>query len=148
MKATERSDSQIRDAYTQASSTYDEKRFVPRVEDYVVSALVELTGAKEGTHVLDVAAGTGRTAIPLAKTGATVVALDITPAMIERMRCKADGLGLKNLEIERANARQMPFRAGTRQRGRIFQGQSEKGVRRSKISSQRSGDCGNGNGSR
>lgn len=73
------------------------------------SALLKLLDVQAGIRVLDVAAGTGRTAIPLAKTGAMVAALDLTPAMIGRMRCKVLTHNLKNLHLQQANARFLPF---------------------------------------
>jgi ubiquinone/menaquinone biosynthesis C-methylase UbiE len=101
---------QLQDAYTRIAPSYDKTRFVSLVEEFTTTALLNLIDVREGVNVLDVAAGTGRTAIPLAKTGATVVALDLTPAMLVHLRSKGDRLGLKNLYIQRANAREMPFR--------------------------------------
>jgi len=96
-------------AYTRVSSSYDETRFVTDVEDFMLSALLKLLNVRPEMRLLDVAAGTGRTAIPLARTGATVMALDLTPAMMERMRSKAQASGLANLHLQQANAQLLPF---------------------------------------
>jgi SAM-dependent methyltransferase len=45
-----------------------------------------------GGPVLDLACGTGRVAIPIARAGVTVTGLDIVPAMVERAASKAVGL--------------------------------------------------------
>ena len=51
-----------------------------------------------GTRVLDVAAGSGALAIPAARTGADVVAVDIAPTMIERLTARARAEGLDHIE--------------------------------------------------
>lgn len=51
-----------------------------------------------GTRFLDVAAGSGALAIPAARRGAEVLATDISPAMIERVRARARDEGLANLD--------------------------------------------------
>lgn len=102
-------DQELARAYTDASLSYDETRFHPVLEEFMISALLKLLGVREGMHILDVAAGTGRTAIPFAQTGATVIAIDLTPAMIARMRAKATLLDSGNLHTQQANARHLPF---------------------------------------
>ena len=52
----------------------------------------DLTGAAAGSHVLDVATGTGDLAIELAGRGAEVTAMDFSPAMLEIAREKAPGI--------------------------------------------------------
>ena len=56
--------------------------------------LVDRLGIREGTRVLDVAAGSGALAIPAARAGAEVTAVDIAPTMVERLRARADAEGL------------------------------------------------------
>jgi len=48
--------------------------------------------AEAGSPVLEVACGTGRVAIPIAKLGFAVTGLDIVPGMLARARCKSAGL--------------------------------------------------------
>lgn len=108
-KTLSKDDRELMQGYTYVSGFYDKTRFVPAVERFMVSALLDLLNVLPGMRVLDVAAGTGRTAIPLAKTGALVAAVDITPAMLAQMRLKANAMRLDNLQIQQANARFLPF---------------------------------------
>jgi ubiquinone/menaquinone biosynthesis C-methylase UbiE len=55
-------------------------------------------GLSPGMRFLDVAAGTGTLSIPAARLGAEVVAVDISPAMIERLNARARAEGLANLQ--------------------------------------------------
>ena len=70
--------------------------------------LVDACGIGEGMRVLDVAAGTGNASIPAAQRGATVVASDLTPELLEagRQRAEADGV---ELEWAEADAENLPF---------------------------------------
>jgi len=51
-----------------------------------------------GDRFLDVAAGSGGLALPAVRTGAEVVAVDYSPAMIERLEDRARSEGLTNLK--------------------------------------------------
>src|SRR5918994_7184838 len=66
----------------------------PTVVDEVVhalgSTLVEAIDVRPGQRVLDVAAGTGTSAIPSARRGAEVIATDLTPELIAVGRDRAD----------------------------------------------------------
>jgi len=53
---------------------------------------------RAGTRLLDVACGSGALAIPAARRGADVVAVDIAPAMIERLAARARAEGLSNVD--------------------------------------------------
>src|SRR5262245_56149234 len=70
--------------------------------------LVEAIGVDPGDRVLDVATGTGNAAIPAAKTGASVVATDLVPELLEHGRALAAELGVE-LEWREANAHALPF---------------------------------------
>jgi ubiquinone/menaquinone biosynthesis C-methylase UbiE len=72
------------------------------------SILVDTVGVKPGQRVLDVAAGTGTSAIPSARLGADVVATDLTPELVDigRARARAEGV---ELTWQTADAEALPF---------------------------------------
>jgi ubiquinone/menaquinone biosynthesis C-methylase UbiE len=73
--------------------------------------LVEACGIGPGQRVLDVAAGTGNTAIRAAQAGADVVASDLTPENFESGRAEAAEHGVE-LEWVEADAEALPFDDG------------------------------------
>lgn len=70
--------------------------------------LVEACDIRPGQRVLDVAAGTGNTAIPAALAGADVVASDLTPELFAAGRAEAAASGAQ-LEWREADAEALPF---------------------------------------
>jgi ubiquinone/menaquinone biosynthesis C-methylase UbiE len=84
----------------------------PRLAAELVSplgpVLVQATEIGSGDRVLDVAAGTGNAAIPAAQTGASVVASDLCPELLEHGRRLAADRGVE-LEWREANAHELPF---------------------------------------
>jgi SAM-dependent methyltransferase len=84
----------------------------PAVATDLVSSLGPiLVGAcqvRSGDRVLDVAAGSGNAAIPAAEAGASVVASDLTPELLETGRREAERRGT-TLEWREADAEDLPF---------------------------------------
>jgi ubiquinone/menaquinone biosynthesis C-methylase UbiE len=74
------------------------------------AGLVQAVGTQAGDRVLDVAAGTGGTAVAAAQLGAIVTASDLTPRMVESGRVRTAGLAVEWLE---ADAEALPFADGT-----------------------------------
>lgn len=70
--------------------------------------LVDACHVTAGQDVLDVAAGTGNAAIPAARTGAHVVACDLSPALLDVGRQVADEAGIR-LEWKQGDAEALPF---------------------------------------
>jgi ubiquinone/menaquinone biosynthesis C-methylase UbiE len=70
--------------------------------------LVEACGVSPEKRVLDIAAGTGNTAIRAAEAGAQVVASDLTPENFEAGRREAEARGV-SLEWVEADAEALPF---------------------------------------
>ncbi|QDP98016.1 methyltransferase domain-containing protein [Microlunatus elymi] len=83
----------------------------PRIADEMVAPLgpilVRACEIGPGQRVLDVAAGTGNTAIAAARAGADVVASDLTPELLAAGRNRAPA-GLK-LTWEQADAEDLPY---------------------------------------
>ena len=76
---------------------------VRRSEDFV-----ERLAIPPGTHVLDVATGSGNVAIPLARAGCVVTGLDISPHLLEQAEARAAAEGL-TIEFEEGDAENMPY---------------------------------------
>lgn len=70
--------------------------------------LVEAAQVSAGDRVLDVAAGSGNAAIPAARRGASVVASDLTPELLERGRAAAEPAGL-DIAWEQGDAEALPY---------------------------------------
>ena len=88
--------------YDAFAPIYD--RWFPLTED--VPFYVELARETEGPLV-ELAVGTGRVAIPVAReTGRPVLGIDISPAMLERAREKADAAGAE-LELRLGDMRDL-----------------------------------------
>ena len=73
--------------------------------------LVRACRIRSGDRVLDVAAGSGNAAIPAAQAGASVVASDLTPELLEAGRRLAARQGAE-LEWRQADAEDLPFADG------------------------------------
>jgi ubiquinone/menaquinone biosynthesis C-methylase UbiE len=84
----------------------------PTVVDEVVhslgSILVATIDVRPGQRVLDVAAGTGTSAIPAARRGAEVTATDLTPELLDVGRAAAEMDGVE-LTWQTADAEALPF---------------------------------------
>lgn len=70
--------------------------------------LVLASGLGAGNRVLDVAAGTGNAAIPAALRGASVIASDLTPELLDRGREIATEVGV-DVEWRVGDAEALPF---------------------------------------
>ncbi|TCI98874.1 methyltransferase domain-containing protein [Aeromicrobium sp. IC_218] len=84
----------------------------PAIADQVIPELgrvvVEAARVGPGEKVLDVAAGSGNASLPAAQAGADVVASDLTPALLDVGRSRAEELGLA-LDWREADAEELPF---------------------------------------
>ncbi|HEY3530219.1 MAG TPA: class I SAM-dependent methyltransferase [Nocardioides sp.] len=87
------------------AATYDEEsadRFDPAVLDATVDFLAGLAG--DG-RALELAIGTGRVAVPLARRGVPVAGIELSPAMVARLRAKPGGSDLEVVEGDMSRAR-------------------------------------------
>ena len=84
----------------------------PTVVDDVVAALggilVDAVDIQPGQRVLDVAAGTGTSALPAARRGAQVTATDLTPELLDVGRADAATEGL-DITWRTADAESLPY---------------------------------------
>ncbi len=78
---------------------YDAKSQVDPSED--IEKLVSL-GLGESSVLVDLGAGTGVFSLAAAKTGAYVVAVDVSPAMVDSIRERAEQSELDNITVVRA----------------------------------------------
>jgi len=74
--------------------------------------LVETVDVQPGQRVLDVAAGTGSSALPAARRGAEVTATDLTPELLDVGRDAAETDGLQ-ITWQTADAEALPFADAT-----------------------------------
>jgi ubiquinone/menaquinone biosynthesis C-methylase UbiE len=82
--------------------TYD--AFFGRITTRLVDPLLDAASVAAGSRVLDVATGPGYAAAAAAKRGASVVAVDVAPAMVELARRLHPGL-----DVRQADAETLPF---------------------------------------
>src|SRR3712207_5056022 len=84
----------------------------PTVVDDVVAALggilVDAVDIRPGHQVLDIAAGTGTSALPAARRGADVTATDLTPELLDVGRADATREGL-DITWRTADAEALPY---------------------------------------
>jgi len=81
---------------------------VARMLAPVARGLVDACAISAGQEVLDVGAGTGNLALLAAEEGASVVASDLTPEMVEKGRARTDAEGV-DVEWVVADAEALPF---------------------------------------
>ncbi|MBI2078215.1 MAG: methyltransferase domain-containing protein [Euryarchaeota archaeon] len=89
-----------------ATGSYNDiAAFVPPAAHRLVAA----AHVQDGDHVLDVATGTGVTAIAARRTGAKVVALDLTPELLQVAKEEAGVADLQGITWQEGDAENLPF---------------------------------------
>lgn len=89
--------SKIRTEWDDIAVNFD--RYVtPTANWFLAKTALRLAGLKPGMDFLDVASGSGALSLPAARLGAKVMAVDISPVMINRLKARADEEGLSNLK--------------------------------------------------
>jgi ubiquinone/menaquinone biosynthesis C-methylase UbiE len=82
-----------------------------QVANYTAEAaeqFVEQLAIQPGSRVLDVACGTGNTAVPAARAGAVVTGVDIASNLLEQAKKRATAAGL-NIQFHEGDAEDLPF---------------------------------------
>jgi ubiquinone/menaquinone biosynthesis C-methylase UbiE len=92
-----------------ASGSY--RTVVEEIVEPLGGILVDTVDVQSGQRVLDVAAGTGTSALPSARRGAEVTATDLTPELLDVGRAAADAEGLE-LTWQTADAEALPYSDG------------------------------------
>ncbi|MBI5928857.1 MAG: class I SAM-dependent methyltransferase [Chloroflexi bacterium] len=94
-------------SFDRAADYYDETRgFPPGVEQQAVNLFVEAGNLTNRSRVLEIGVGTGRIALPLAPKVETYIGLDISLAMMQRLRQKKGG---EQITLIEGNAAHLPF---------------------------------------
>ena len=83
---------QTRAAWDQIAAGYD--AFVTPTHLWLGNEGLRRAGLRPGMRFLDVAAGSGALSLPAARLGARVLATDLSPAMLERLKARARQEGL------------------------------------------------------
>jgi ubiquinone/menaquinone biosynthesis C-methylase UbiE len=96
MTTIEREDTQA--AWDGIAAGYDD--FVTPTHMWLGNEALRRAGLRPGMRFLDVAAGSGALSIPAARLGAEVLATDLSPAMIARLRARALAEGFDALRAE------------------------------------------------
>ena len=96
------------DLFDDYAETYDRESFTAGTSgevDFIESEI----GAVKATRILDIACGTGRHSIELARRGYQVTGVDLSESQLARARKKADEAGVA-VEFLRMDAAELPFR--------------------------------------
>ncbi|MFC7073687.1 class I SAM-dependent methyltransferase [Halovenus rubra] len=95
------------------AEAYDDKRFSQGgrlINDREKRAVLQAVTPVEDSKVLEIACGTGRFTAMLAERGADIVGLDISAAMLQQGRERAQAAGVDGkLEYMRGDAARLPF---------------------------------------
>ncbi len=101
-------DDQVRQQFTVQAASFGQQGLTLSSAEYLDWVVGQLTLAP-GSRVLDVAAGTGHLGRALAGRVGSVVAVDLTPAMIAEGRREAARGGITNLRYAQGRAERLPL---------------------------------------
>src|SRR5215469_7411434 len=103
----ERQKELIRDRFTRTAEVFGDFAVRERVRE--AETLVRLVRAGSSDRVADLASGPGTLALRFARRVRWIVALDLTPAILQRARKSAASEGIQNLFCGLGDARALPF---------------------------------------
>jgi SAM-dependent methyltransferase len=106
-----------RRAYDSAAAGYDAERYESTegrfFNEFEIELLRDWLQPRQGVRLLELPAGTGRIAIPLAATGATVIGGDISENMLRRAVEKKHQEGATHASFAQVNGLGLPFADNT-----------------------------------
>lgn len=97
----------IRDRFTRTAEVFGDYAVKERVRE--AETLIRLVRAGSDDRAADLASGPGTLALRFAKCVRWIVALDLTPAILQRARKSAASEGIRNLFCGLGDARALPF---------------------------------------
>lgn len=97
----------IRDRFTRTAEVFGDFAVKERVRE--AETMARLVGANANDRAADLASGPGTLALRFAKHVRWIVALDLTPAILQRARKSAEKEGIRNLFCGLGDARALPF---------------------------------------
>jgi len=109
--ATRRATSRQRAVWTSRVTSWD-THGSPALAN-VTAAVLGVARAQPGDVVIDLGAGTGQLSLPLARRGAEVLAVDVSPAMVNALRAKAARNGMRDLHSLAMPIEALDLPAGT-----------------------------------
>ncbi len=107
-----RVDRELKDRHRRMWASGDYGAVAREVIPSLGQQVVDACRVGRGQRVLDVAAGTGNAAIPAARTGAAVVASDLTPELLDEGKRLAEAEGV-HVSWEAGDVEDLPYEDGT-----------------------------------
>jgi ubiquinone/menaquinone biosynthesis C-methylase UbiE len=98
----------IRQEFSKQAASFGENGLTLSSQD-ILEWIVSFLPLDEDFRVLDVAAGTGHLSRAIAPHVKEVVAVDLTPEMLEQARQETVKMHLENIRIEEGNAEELPY---------------------------------------
>ena len=102
----------VRDEFTRQAAFFGNSGLTLSSQEYLAWMVSQLPLAPE-LRVLDVAAGTGHLSRAVAPRVGSLVAIDLTPAMLSEAVHETARSGLRNIAFERGDAARLPHPDGT-----------------------------------
>lgn len=101
-------------SFDRAAEYYDETRRMPPAD--VTRSIIDLTNATPDSRLLEIGIGTGRIALPLAKSGYDITGVDLSRLMMEQLVKKTvvthrSDLPLRQIKLAQADMAHLPLKA-------------------------------------
>jgi len=105
-------DARIRTEFAKQASRFGEQGLTLSSQEYL-AWMISILPLQPDFRVLDVAAGTGHLSRAIAPSVKEVVAIDMTPEMLEEARKESEKHGLKNIVLTQGDAKHLPYQDGS-----------------------------------